>query len=244
MVFLGFANRTHSLLRTKIANKSISVLLVDDHTMFREGLRNLLKMEGDIELIGEAQNGRQAVALVEKLRPAVVVMDIGMPWLNGLEATRQILKEVPSAKIIILTAHSDDAYVKNARESGAVGFLPKQASTYHLCEVIREVNKGHMVFGQTIANRSPGGERKSLDQSGWTKPRKDRLTRREMELIQLIAEGQANKQIAVELGIGLKTVEKHRERLMAKLNIHEAAGLTRYAIRTGIIESSVQLTII
>lgn len=212
--------------------------------MFREGLRLLLKMEGDLELVGEAQNGRQAVALVKKLRPAVVVMDIGMPLLNGLEATRQILKEVPSAKILILTAHSDEAYLKNARESGAVGFLPKQASTYHLCRAIRVVNKGQMVFGQTIANRSPGGERNSLDQSGLTKPRKDRLTRREIELIQLIAEGQANKQIAAELGIKLKTVEKHRERLMAKLNIHEAAGLTLYAIRTGIIESSVQLTII
>jgi DNA-binding NarL/FixJ family response regulator len=227
-----------------MSKKRITVLLVEDHTIVREGIRSLLKMEADFELVGEAQNGRQAVALVEKLRPAVVVMDIGMPSLNGLEATRQILKEVPSAKIIILTAHSDDAYVKNARESGAVGFLPKQASAYHLCEVIREVNKGQMIFGQTIANRSPGGERKSLDQSGLTKPRKDRLTRREMELIQLIAEGQANKQIAAELGIRLKTVEKHRERLMAKLNIHEAAGLTRYAIRTGIIESSVQLTII
>jgi len=133
-----------------VANNSISVLLVDDHTMFREGLRILLQMEGDIELVGEAQNGRQAVALVEKLRPAVVVMDIGMPLLNGLEATRQILKEVPSAKILILTAHSDEAYLKNARESGAVGFLPKQASTYHLCRAIREVHKGQMVFGQTI----------------------------------------------------------------------------------------------
>jgi DNA-binding NarL/FixJ family response regulator len=227
-----------------MSKKRITVLLVEDHTIVREGIRSLLKMEADFELVGEAEDGRRAVALAIKLRPAVVVMDIGMPSLNGLEATRQILKEVPSAKIIILTAHSDDAYVKNARESGAVGFLPKQASAYHLCEVIREVNKGQMVFGQTIANRSPGGERKSLDQSGLTKPRKDRLTRREMELIQLIAEGQANKQIAAELGIRLKTVEKHRERLMAKLNIHEAAGLTRYAIRTGIIESSVQLTII
>ena len=227
-----------------VANKSISVLLVDDHAMFREGLRSLLKMESDFELVGEAQNGRQAVALVEELRPAVVVMDIGMPSLNGLEATRQILKEVPSAKIIILTAHSDDAYVENARESGAVGFLPKQASAYHLCEVIREVNKGHVVFGRTIAHRSRGGKRKLLSQSGLTKPRKDRLTQREMELIQLIAEGQANKQIAAELGIGLKTVEKHRERLMAKFSIHEVAGLTRYAIRTGIVESSVQLTVV
>jgi DNA-binding NarL/FixJ family response regulator len=231
-------------LRTKIANKSISVLLVDDHAIFREGLRNLLKMEGDLELVGEAQNGRQAVALVKKLRPAVVVMDIGMPSLNGLEATRHILKEVPSAKIIILTAHSDDAYVKNARESGAVGFLPKQASASHLCEVIREVNKGHIVFGQIIAKRIPKGERKSLNRGGRINARRDRLTSREMEVLQLIAESHANKQIAAELGIGIKTVEKHRERLMAKLNIHEIAGLTRYAIRTGIIESSVQLTII
>ena len=201
-------------------------------------------MEGDLELVGESQNGRQAVALVKKLRPAVVVMDIGMPSLNGLEATRHILKEVPSAKIIILTAHSDDAYVKNARESGAVGFLPKQASASHLCEVIREVNKGHIVFGQIIAKRIPKGERKSLNRGGRINPRTDRLTSREMEVLQLIAESHANKQIAAELGIGIKTVEKHRERLMAKLNIHEIAGLTRYAIRTGIIESSVQLTII
>ena len=244
MVFLKVTNRAHPLLRTKIAKKSISVLLVDDHTMFREGLRNLLKMEGDLELVGEARNRRQAVALVKKLRPAVVVMDIGMPSLNGLEATRHILKEVPSAKIIILTAHSDDAYVKKAMESGAVGFLPKQASTYHLCEVIREVNKGHTVFGRIIAKRIPKRERKSLNRGGRINPRRDLLTSREMEVLQLIAESHANKQIAAELGIGIKTVEKHRERLMAKLNIHEVAGLTRYAIRTGIIESCVQLTII
>ena len=244
MVFPRFANRAHRLLQTKIANKSISVLLVDDHTMFREGLRNLLKMEGDIELVGEAQNGRQAVAWVKKLRPAVVVMDIGMPRLNGLKATRQILKEVPNAKIIILTAHSDDAHFKKAKESGAVGFLPNQSSAQLLCEVIRKVNKGHTVFGKIIAKRIPKGERKSLNPGGRISPRRDRLTSREMEVLQLIAESHANKQIAAELGIGIKTVEKHRERLMAKLNIHEIAGLTRYAIGTGIIESSVQLTII
>jgi DNA-binding NarL/FixJ family response regulator len=227
-----------------MSKKRITVLLVDDHTMFREGLRNLLKMEGDIKLVGEAQNCRQAVALVKKLRPAVVVMDIGMPSLNGLEATRQILKEVPSAKIIILSAHSDDAYVKNAMECGAVGFLPSQSSTQLLCEVIRKVIKGHTIFGQIIAKRIPKGKRKSLNRGGQINPREGRLTSREMEVLQLIAESHANKQIAAELGIGMKTVEKHRERLMAKLNIHETAGLTRYAIRTGIIESSVQTTII
>jgi DNA-binding NarL/FixJ family response regulator len=227
-----------------ITNKSISVLLVDDHIMFREGLLSLLKLESDFELVGEAQNGRQAVALVKKLRPAVVVIDIGMPWLNGLETTHQILKEVPSAKIIILSGHGDDACVKNAMESGAVGFLPSQSSTQLLCEVIRKVNKGHTILGQIIAKRIPKGKRQSWNRGGPINPRDDRLTSREMEVLQLIAESHGNKQIAAELGIGIKTVEKHRERLMAKLNIHEIAGLTRYAIRTGIIESSVQLTII
>ena len=219
--------------------KRITVLLAEDHTIVREGLRKLLEQEDDFEVVGEAENGRQAVDLVKKLRPAVVVMDIAIPLLNGLEATRQILKAVPSTRILILSAHNDDAYVKNARESGAAGFLLKQACAEVLSEGIREVNKGHSFFGPFIAKLLPEGEQKSLDRGGQTKPRKDRLTSREVEVIQLIAEGKANKQIAAELGIGMKTVEKHRERLMAKLNIHNASGLTRYAISAGIIESSV-----
>jgi DNA-binding NarL/FixJ family response regulator len=171
-------------------------------------------------------------------------MDIAMPLLNGLEATREILKAVRGTRILILTAHGDDAYIKDAMKSGAVGFLLKQASAHVLSKGIREVNKGNVFFGPFMAKRLPERERKSLDRAGRTKPRKDRLTSREMEVIQLVAEGQANKQIAAELGLGIKTVEKHRERLMAKLNVRDTAGLTRYAISAGIIESSVQVTIV
>ena len=224
--------------------RRITVLLAEDHTIVREGFRKLLELEDDFEVVGEAEDGRQAVAMVKKLRPAVVVMDIAMPLLNGLEATRQILKAVPNTRILILSAHSDDAYVKNATEAGAVGFLLKQASARVLSEGIREVNKGHTFFGPFIAKRLPERERKSLDRAGRPKPRKARLTSREREVLQLIAEGKANKQIAAELGIGMKTVERHREHLMEKLNIHGIAGLTRHAISAGIIESSVQRTMV
>jgi DNA-binding NarL/FixJ family response regulator len=224
--------------------KRITVLLAEDHTVVRAGFRKLLELEDDFEVVGEAEDGRQAVALVKKLRPAVVVMDIAMPLLNGLEATRQILKAVPGTRILILTAHNDDAYIKSATESGAMGFLLKQASARVLSEGIREVNKGHTFFGPFIAKLLPERERKSLDQAGRPKLRKARLTSREMEVLQLIAEGKANKQIAAELGIGMKTVETHRERLIAKLKIHGIAGLTRHAIEAGIIESSVQRTMV
>jgi DNA-binding NarL/FixJ family response regulator len=224
--------------------KRITVLLAEDHTVVREGFRKILELENDLQVVGEAEDGRQAVARVKKLRPAVVLMDIAMPVLNGLEATRQILKAVPNTRILILTAHNDDAYVKAATESGAVGFLLKQASARVLYEGIREVNKGHTFFGPFIAKLLPERERKSLDRAGRSKPRKDRLTSREMEVFQLIAEGKANKQIAAELGIGMKTVETHREHLMEKLNIHSIAGLTRLAVAMGIIEYNVQLTIV
>ena len=227
-----------------MSKKRITVLLAEDHTVVREGFRKLLELEDDFEVVGEAEDGRQAVALVKKLRPAVVVMDIAMPLLNGFEATRKILKAVPGTRILILTAHNDGAYLKSATESGAVGFLLKQASARFLSEGIREVNKGHTFFGPFIAKLLPERERKSLDRAGRSKPRKGRLTSREMEVFQLIAEGKANKQIAAELDIGIKTVETHRECLMEKLNIHSIAGLTRLAVAMGIIEHNVQLTII
>jgi DNA-binding NarL/FixJ family response regulator len=195
-------------------------------------------------VVGEAQDGRQAVAMVKKLRPAVVVMDIAMPLLNGLEATRQILKTVPGTRILVLSAHSDDAYVKSATESGAMGFLLKQVSAHVLSEGIREVNQGNNFFGPAILKRLRERERKTFDRTGLLKPHNVRLSSREMEVLQLIAEGKANKETAAELGISIKTVEKHREKVMSKLDVHDTAGLTRYAISAGIIESSVQLTII
>ena len=224
--------------------KRITVLLAEDHTIVREGFRKMLELEKDLQVVGEAQDGRQAVALVKKLRPDVVLMDIAMPQLNGLEATRQVLKAVPAAKVLILSAHSDDAYVKNATESGAVGFLLKQTSSHVVCEAIREVQKGKTFFSPTVARRLHQLEVKSPGRAGRSQPRNARLSSREMEVLQLIAEGKANKETAAELGVSIKTVEKHREKVMSKLDIHDTAGLTRYAISAGIIESSVQLTIV
>ena len=207
----------------------------------RQGFRKMLELEEDIEVVGEAQDGRQAVAMVKKLRPAVVLMDIAMPLLNGLEATRQVLKLEPATKVVMLSAHNDDAYVQEATNAGAVGFLIKQSSAQNVCEAIREVQKGNRYFSPSVGKRLQNGA--SQNRNGTLKPRSP-LSSREMEVLQLIAEGKANKETAAELGISIKTVEKHRENLMAKLNIHDTAGLTRYAISAGIIESSVQLTIL
>jgi DNA-binding NarL/FixJ family response regulator len=222
----------------------ITILLVEDHTVVREGIRKLLEMDDDLDVVGEAKDGRQAVALVQMFRPAVVVMDVAMASLNGLEATRQILAAVPGAKIIILSAHIDDAYLKVATESGAMGFLHKQTSVQDLSEAIRAVHKRKARSGPLMTKRVSGRQLKLLARPARPKPREAGLTAREMEVLQLIAEGGANKGIAADLGIGIKTVEKHRECLMKKLGIHGAAGLTRYAIRAGIIESSVQLTLV
>jgi DNA-binding NarL/FixJ family response regulator len=222
--------------------KKITVLLADDHMIVREGFRKMLELEADIEVLGEAKDGRQAIALAKKLHPAVVLMDIAMPLLNGLEATRQLVKEMPGSKVLMLSAHSDDAYVHSATESGAVGFLLKQTSAHEVCQAIREVNAGNKFFSPAIAKRL--SQQTTTSRNGQAKLSAVQLTSREMEVLQLIAEGKANKQTADELGIGVKTVEKHREHLMEKLDIHDTAGLTRYAISTGIIENSVQLTIV
>jgi len=221
--------------------KPITVLLAEDHTIVREGFRKMLELEKDLAVVGEAQNGREAIALAVKLKPAVVLMDIAMPLLNGLEATRQILKALPLTKVLMLSAHSDHAYVENAIEAGAAGFLLKQTSAHEVCRAIREVQAGKTFFSPAISKHL--AHQKSLDRNGLPRSKAPELTSREMEVLQLVAEGKANKQTAAELGIGIKTVEKHREHLMQKLDIHDTAGLTRYAISAGIIESSVQVTI-
>jgi DNA-binding NarL/FixJ family response regulator len=210
----------------------------------REGFRGLLQGERNIQIVGEAANGREAVQLAKKLRPAVVVMDIAMPVLNGLEATRQILRMLPKTKIIMLSAHADDAYVDEALAAGAVGYLIKQSSSNALCEAIREVQKGNTFFSPSIDNRLRSHYAKTSPRSGPNKERSAGLTARESEVLQLIAESKANKEIAAQLDLSVKTIEKHRQHLMQKLNLRDTAGITRYALSTGIIASSVQLTIV
>ena len=203
----------------------------------------LLESQKDLQIVGEAEDGRQAVALVKKLRPAVVLMDVAMPLLNGLEATRQIRKDFPDTKVLILSAHSHAAFVKQVTDLGAAGFLLKHTSSAVLATAIREVHKGNTFYSPSISKRLNGGDQKSLDREGNSKKKSSCLSSREVEVLQLIAEGHANKQVAAELGLSFKTVDKYRQSLMGKLNIHDIAGLTRYAIAEGIIESSVRVTI-
>ena len=224
--------------------KPITVLLAEDHAIVRQGLSALLNAGGHFKILGEAKTGREAVDMAKAQRPDVILMDIAMPGLNGLEATRQILAANPAARIIILSAHSDDEYIERTTAAGVAGFLEKQTSAEILTQAIREVAAGRTFFSPSIAKRmiqSPGQLR---DRQGLPKANASRLTSREVEVLQLVAEGSANKQVAATLGISIKTVEKHRQHLMDKLNIHDTAGLTRHAIATGVIESSVQLTII
>jgi len=224
--------------------KRIKTLLADDHTIVREGLRALLAADSGIQVVGEAHNGREAVELTAALRPDVVVMDIAMPILNGLEATRQILTATPSTKVLILSAHSDDAYIDRVIAVGAVGFLIKQTSAQILAEAIHQIMAGNAFYSPQVSKRIHDHYQKPDKIGGLMIKKATGLTARELEVIQLVAEGQANKQVAAELHISIKTVEKHRQHLMDKLNIHDTAGLTRYAITQGIIESSVQVTII
>jgi DNA-binding NarL/FixJ family response regulator len=170
-------------------------------------------------------------------------MDIAMPLLNGLQATRQILKSFPAMKVLILSAHSDPEYIEQVVKAGAQGYLVKQSSGEVVAKAIRELHSGKTFFMQSIGKHLKEHYQKSPDGVGLRKNSNIELTSREAELLQLIAEGHVNKQIASELGISIKTVEKHRQHLMEKLNIHDIAGLTRFAIAAGIIESSIQSTI-
>jgi DNA-binding NarL/FixJ family response regulator len=218
--------------------KPITVLLAEDHRIVREGLRVLL----DLEVVGEAKNGREAVTLASKLSPDVIVMDIAMPLLNGLEATRQILKARPATRVLILSAYNDDAYVEQAVAIGAAGYLVKQTASEVLPAAIIQVHSGQSFFSPIVSKRRFHHVRKAKLMGELTKKNPSQLTSRETEVLQLIAEGKANKETAIELNISIKTVEKHRQSLMEKLNIHDTASLTRHAIATGIIESSVQVT--
>jgi len=219
--------------------EKIKVLIADDHTVVRQGLKALLEAEPDINIVGEADNGRQALRLAINLLPDVVVIDVAMPQLNGLEATRQIIKTVPGIRVLVLSSYSDDEYVRQVTEAGAAGYLLKQTAAADLIRAIREARNGNAFFSPAISKRLLENYRETFLKGAPVGTRVDRLTSREAEVLQLVAEGKVNKQISAELCVSVKTVEKHRQQMMNKLNIHDVAGLTRYAISKGIIESSV-----
>lgn len=195
-------------------------------------------------IVGEAANGREAVVLSELLKPDVILMDIAMPMLNGLEATEQIHAAEPRAKVLILSGHVDDGYVDRAIAAGAVGFIEKQAPVSVISQGIRQVAEGGQFLSASISQRLTNARKRAQIQSNAAGARRPHLTHRQSEVLQRVAEGWANKQIAADFGISIKTVEKHRQQVMDKLDIHETAGLTRFAIAEGVIENPVQLEIL
>ncbi len=211
----------------------ISVLLAEDHTIVRKGLRSLLDSEPGIEILGEAQDGREAIEKVRQVHPDVVVMDITMPGLNGLEATRQIKKQFPEIKVLVLTMHANEEYIFQILRAGASGYVVKQAAPADLVSAIRAVYRGDSFLSPAISQKVIEEYIRRAD--GVIENSYDRLTTRERETLQLIAEGRSNREIAALLHITVKTVETHRANLMNKLDIHNTAELTQYAIRKGVI---------
>jgi DNA-binding NarL/FixJ family response regulator len=214
---------------------NIKVLLAEDHTIVRKGLRSLLEKEIGIEVVGEAEDGREAVRKAEKLQPDVVMMDIAMPGLNGLEATRQIKKRFPEMKIIILTVHANEEYVLQTLRAGASGYLVKKAAPADLIEAIQAVYKGDSFLSPSISKTVIDEYIRQAE----TKSERDiiygKLTNREREVFQLIIEGHKNREIADLLYVSIKTVETHKAHIMDKLNVHSTAKLIRYAMDKDLI---------
>jgi DNA-binding NarL/FixJ family response regulator len=212
----------------------ISVVLAEDHNLMREGLRALLEEMGDFKVVGQAQDGGQALDLVERLRPDVVVMDIAMPNLNGLEATARLRDALNPAHIIMLSQHHDEAYVIQALIGGAVGYLLKDAVVDELPLAIRAVVDGEIYLSKALPRAQIEAALK--DRESYLMPL-ERLTPREREVLQLVAEGNTNRQIASKLKISIKTVEKHRFNLMEKLGMRDVTALVRFAIANGIVSA-------
>lgn len=213
------------------------VLLAEDHTIVRKGLRSLLDKETGIEVVGEAEDGREAIVKAEELHPDVVVMDIAMPGLNGLEATRQIKKRFSDMKIIILTMHANEEYILQSLKAGASGYLVKKAAPAELISAINAVHKGNSFLSPSISRTVIDEYIRRSKEISEGEEGFEQLTVREREVLQLIAEGRKTREIAELLYISIKTVETHRAHIMNKLDIHSTAELTRYAIRKGIISS-------
>lgn len=214
---------------------NVRVLLIEDHTIVRQGLRRLLEEKG-VEVVGEAEDGRKGLEAARKLEPDVVLMDISMPRLGGIEATRRIRKELSGTKVIILTIHLDENYIFKALDAGANAYLVKETASEDLYEAIAAVMRGETYFSPKIPQKVIKSYNKMV-KSGKKVDEFSRLTNREREILQLIAEGFTSKQIGEMLYISDKTVENHRANIMGKLDIHDTAGLVRYAVRIGLVDS-------
>jgi len=207
------------------------VLLADDHAILREGLRMVLDAEKGLTVVGEAENGREALEMVERLQPDVVVMDIAMPYLNGAEATRQIRRRFPQTRVVILTMHEDPQYLSQIVKAGAIGCVLKRSAGTELVTAVKAASRSESYFSPTMATMLLDTYRMQMaDQSV-----EDLLTEREREILQLIAEGRTNQEIADLLVLSIKTVQTHRAHLMEKLDAHDRTDLVKHAIRLGMI---------
>ncbi len=221
-------------------NLATRVLLVDDHALFRAGLRLLLEHMAGVEVVGEAADGREAVQLLRKLRPDVVLMDISMAGLNGLEATAQISQDHREVRVIVLSMHMNEQYVTQALRAGAAGYLLKDSAAEELEQALRTVARGGSYLSHAVSQQVIVDYRRRLGRGAEEPPREapvDPLTPRQREILQLVAEGRTTREIASLLHRSEKTIEAHRSRLMNELDIHDVAGLVRYAIRIGLVSS-------
>ena len=210
--------------------KRIRVLLADDHAVVRQGFRMILAAQPDMEIVGEAGNGREAIELAASLRPDIVVMDVAMPELNGIEATRRLASLIPRARVVALSMHKDSVYVREILRAGARGYLLKDSGAADLVAAIRAVASGESYLSPAVSNAVLDDYRRIA-----TNPI-DLLTSREREVLQMLAEGKTNKEIAGVLNLSVYTVDAHRGRIMEKLNLHSIGELVRFAVRNGLIE--------
>ena len=212
----------------------IRILLADDHTVVRQGLRKVLEERPDWEVVAEAGDGREAVRLAEQHKPDVAILDVAMPLLNGIEATRQITKRLSNTRVLVLSMHADEAYVTQILQAGATGYLLKDSADVDLLQAVSEVSQGKSFFSPSIARVMLDDYVRQLADKGIT-DRYESLSAREREIFQLIAEAKTNKEIAALLNVSPSTVETHRAHIMEKLDLHSAAEIVLYAVRRGVI---------
>lgn len=216
----------------------IRVLLAEDHNIVRQGLRLVLDGAPDIEVVAEVADGAEAVKLARQLHPDVILLDLMMPVENGIDAARKLGSAAPKSKVIVLSSYSDEDRVRELLQFGIAGYLVKQTASSELLDAIRQVCRGNSYFSRTISRSLVEQGRTCVSTQTFKPRKKQNLTPREKQVLVLIAQGSPNKAIASDLAISIKTVEKHRQQVMNKLDIHEAAGLTRYALSTRIVDSA------